>query len=599
MSLGAPAALWGLLAIPCLILLYLLRVRRRDHPVSSTLLWQRSAPTLAAYRPLRRIERSLLLLLQILAAAAVAVALAQPSVIARGGERGDLILVLDLSLSMRARDVSPTRFDRARGEALDLVAHLHPGQRSGIVVAGPRPLLLLPPTDDRARVSAALRALEPYDAAGDLEGAVLMAAELPGSSGRRIVAWTDGARAGLPALPRVTYRILGSSADNIGITMFRIARDPSGAEALLRLDNFGDRPRRVPLDVTHDGGTVYHEIVDVPAGGSRTVVFPVTGSGEFRARADTHDALPGDDVAVAVLDPAPLPAVLLVSDGNPYLERILRVLPVSRAATTRSMDPSVWAAYGVVILDRITPGALPPGDYLLIGAVPSNLPVSAAGDVRRPEFSTWDGTDPVLQFVDLSSVRVSRSLALTAEGGRVLAGGEVPLLWAFEGGGIRALLLGFALQDSDLPQHVAFPVLIANSLAWLGGGPLEIGAGEPLEIPSGAAASGELTDPAGRRQVVRATGSMILLPPLTRAGVYHLKTTAGTRAITVRPAARPAGRIRPGVAPAATPGAGVPGPETRQPLLRRVPVWPWFVLGAVAAMATEWALATRRRGGEP
>jgi len=598
-TLGAPAALWGLLAIPVLILLYLLRVRRRDHPVSSTLLWQRSAFTLAASRPVRRIERSLLLVLQILIVAAVVLALARPTVPVPGAERGDLILVLDLSLSMRARDVAPTRFDRARSEAFDLISRLRPGQRAGIVTAGPRPLLVLPPTEDRARVRAALRALEPWDAAGDLRGAVLAAAELPGSSGGRIVAWTDAARGGLPALPRLTYRILGSSDDNVGITMFRIARGPDGARALLRLDNFGDHPRRVPLDVTHEGKAVYHEAVDVPAGGSRTVVFLVTGSGEFRARADTHDALPEDDVATAVLDPAPLPSVLLVSGGNPSLERVLRVLPVSRAAVTRSMEPSVWAAYDVVILDRTTPGPLPPGAYLLIATVPPNLPVSASGDVRHPAFSAWDATDPVLQFVDLSSVRVSRALALTAEGGRVLAGGDAPLLWAFEGGGIRALLLPFALQDSDLPQRVAFPVLIANALAWLGGGPVEIGAGEPLEIPAGAGASGELTDPAGRRRVVPAIDGMFLLPPLTRGGVYHLRTAAGTREITVRPADRPAGRIRPGVAPAGAPGAGVSGSETRPLLLRQAQAWPWVLLAAVAAAAVEWALATRRRGGEP
>ena len=597
MSLGAPAALWGLLAIPVLVLLYLLRVRRREHPVSSILLWQRSAPTLAAYRPARRIERSLLLLLQILAAAAVVVALARPTAIVRGVEGGDLILVLDLSLSMRARDVAPTRFDRARDEALDLISHLRPGRRAGIVAAGPRPQVILPLTGDHAALVAALRTLEPWDAAGDLGGAVLAAAELPLSRGGRIVVWTDAAREGLPALPHATYRILGTSADNVAITAFRIARDPGGAEALLRLDNFDDRARRVPLDVSHDRVTVYRDTVDVPGGGSRTVVFPVAGTGEFRARITTHDAVPEDDVASAVLDPAPLPAVLLVGEGNPYLERLLRVLPVARAAATRSLDPAAWGSYGVVILDRVAPGPVPPGNYLLIASVPPNLPVSAAGEVRGPEFRTWDRTDPVLQFVDLSSVRVSRSLALTVDAGRVLAGGNAPLLWAFEGGGTRAQLLAFALQDSDLPERVAFPVLLANSLAWLGGGPIEIGAGERLEIPAGAASAAELVDPAGRRRTVRAIDGAFLLPALTRAGVYHLRTEAGARAITVRPAARPAGRIKPGVAPAPS-GAGGQGPEARGPLLSQVPLWPWCVLGAVAAVATEWAIATRRRGGD-
>ena len=39
MTLGVPGALWGLLAIPFMVLLYLLRVRRREQFVSSVLLW--------------------------------------------------------------------------------------------------------------------------------------------------------------------------------------------------------------------------------------------------------------------------------------------------------------------------------------------------------------------------------------------------------------------------------------------------------------------------------------------------------------------------------------------------------------------------------
>lgn len=610
MTLAAPAALWGLLAIPFLILLYLLRVRRRDYPVSSVLLWQRSAPTLSAYRPSKRIERSLLLLLQILATAAVVAALARPSVVVSSPDRGDIMLVMDLSLSMRARDVSPTRFERARAEALALLARLRPGQRSGIVVASLRPQLLVPLTGDRARVIAALREIEPWDVAGDVRGAVLMAAEYPRGGTGGVQVWTDGARGGLPTLPGVTYRILGTSDDNIGITTFRLARDPRGAEALLRVDNFSGRPRQVPVTVTHDRDTVYRATVDVPAGGSRTLVFPVSGSGEFRARLDAHDALPEDDVATAVLDPSPLPSVLLVSEGNPYLERLLQVLPVSRAAATRSPDPATWASYGVVILDRINPGPVPPGDYLLIASLPSNLPITAAGELQHPEISVWERTDPVLQFVDMESVRVSRAMALTGAGGRTLAGGDAPLLWAYEGGGIRALLLGFALQDSDLPQRVAFPVLVANSLAWLGGEALTIRAGEPLQVPSGAAGSAELIGPSGHREVVQAQSGMFPLPPLTRAGVYLLKTPSETRAITVRHADPMAGMIRPG-GPSAMTAPGAPasgsrpdgardgrGPDLGPPVYTQLPLWPWLVLAAVGAATCEWALATRRRGGD-
>ena len=51
MTFGAPAALWALAAVPVLVVLYLLRVRRREHVVSSVLLWVKSQPSWAAFRP--------------------------------------------------------------------------------------------------------------------------------------------------------------------------------------------------------------------------------------------------------------------------------------------------------------------------------------------------------------------------------------------------------------------------------------------------------------------------------------------------------------------------------------------------------------------
>src|SRR5207245_1669207 len=102
--------------------------------------------------------------------AAVVVALARPTAIVRGVEGGDLILVLDLSLSMRARDVAPTRFDRARDEALDLISHLRPGQRAGIVAAGPRPQAILPLAGDHGALVAAVRARHTGDTPGAARG---------------------------------------------------------------------------------------------------------------------------------------------------------------------------------------------------------------------------------------------------------------------------------------------------------------------------------------------------------------------------------------------------------------------------------------------
>ncbi|HXX37892.1 MAG TPA: VWA domain-containing protein [bacterium] len=600
MTLGVPAALWGLLALPLLVLLYLLRVRRRDHPVSSILLWQRSAPVLAAFRPSRRIERSLLLLLQLVALAAVIVGLAQPGLVGGTVAGRDVVLVLDASLSMRARDVSPTRFERARQEALTLVARLQPGQRAAVVLAAPHPVVLTPLTGDRRAVAAALRGAEPWDAAGDVAGAVTLASVLGSGTDGRIVVWTDAARGPLPPMARVTYQVLGTSGDNVGITQLRVLRETPRSEALVRVDNWGSSATRTPLEVRLDNVLVYRGTLELPAGGTRAVVFPVSGAGVLHAHVVTRDALPEDDDATAVLASTPLPSVLLIGRGNSSLERVLRVLPIARAVETQTIDPSTWTRFDVVILDGVDPGPLPPGNYLSIGIVPPNLPVSASGTVAQPDIATWDREDPVLRFVDLSDVHIDRALSLAPEGGRILVAGQSPLVWEYEGNGVRMLLFGFALEDSDLPRHVAFPILIRNSLAWLGGGIGDVTVGDDVQLPAGSETAGTLVGPDGRRTDLHPTAGAFVLPPITRAGLYRFSTAAGTRTFAAAiGSAATAGIIRPGPAPE---GAMAPqgsllarGPGT---VLVRVPLWPWLLLAGVIALVGEWALATRRHRGD-
>ena len=600
MTFGAPAAFWGLLALPLFVLLYLLRVRRRDQPVSSILLWRRSAPSLAASRPSRRIERSLLLLLQLLAAASLVVGLARPAAVGQGVAARDVVLVMDGSLSMRARDVPPTRFDRAREEALALVSRLSPGQRAAVVLAAPHPVLLAPLTDDRRAVERALRAAQPWDAPGDLAAAVTLgAAQRPGPGGQLLV-WTDAARGGLPSVGGATYRIVGTSDDNVGITEFRVLRDADGTRALVRVTNNGGAPRRVPLEVRLGDAVVYRDAATVAPGDSRTAVFPVAGTGVLRARLNVHDMLPDDDQAVAVVDPTPLPSVLLVSRGDPYLESVLRLLPVARAAVTPSVAPAAWSAFGTVILDRVDTGALPPGNYLAIGTVPPGLPVSAAGVASRPSIAVWDREDPVLRYVDLGDVRIDRALSLAPEAGRVLVGGSTPLVWAYDGGGVRIVLLAFALEDTDLPLHVAFPILIRNTLEWLGGAIATVRVGDDVAVHAGGASSATLTGPEGGRTALRSTDGVFVVPPPARAGLYRLSVDGRPdRVFAAGIGAPQASVIRPGRAPAgAAPGRSAGAAGALGTALVRIPLWPWLVAAALCAALGEWALATRREGGD-
>jgi hypothetical protein len=593
-TFGVPAALWAFAAIPALVALYLLRVRRREHVVSSVLLWVRSAPSWSAFRPSRRIERSLLLLLQIVAAVGLAAALAQPSLLGWTADTGDVALVLDGSLSMRARDVAPTRFERARAEARDVLARLGPGHRAAVVLAATHPLILASPTDDRGRLAAALAQAQPWDVAGDIRGAVDLAAQLvPGPRGR-IIVWTDAARTAVPPMPNLTARLIGTADANTGIVALRVLRDAETVQALVRVTNFGRAGVSAPLTVTRDGAPVYTATLALAGGETRTVVLAVGGSGVLRARLDVRDALPDDKTAQALLDAPRLPSVLLVGPDDPPLERLLRVAPVARAAATRETDPAAWRGYDVVILDRAATGPVPPGRYFAIATVPPNLPADPSGLVDAPEIATWDRRDPVLRFVDFTDVHVRRAIRLAPASGHVLAAGASPLLWAYDSRGIRAIVLAFGLADSDLAQHVAFPVLLANSLAWLGGDSGDLRAGQTLEVPAAGSAQATLVLPDGTRVDVRARDGLFSLA-LPRAGVYRLVTPDGERALSVRLGSETAGLIAP---PSARPQGPAEPPARSGRVLAGLALWPWLVLAAAAVALGEWALATRRHGGD-
>src|SRR5438477_6106514 len=127
-----PTAAWWLLLVPALVALYLLRPRPVRRAVSSLRLWRLLPDIERPKARLRRLPRSLLLLLQILLLLAGALALMQPAFSSAPTNR-HLVILLDASGSMQAVDGSSTRFEQAKSEARKLVADLTAQERATVL----------------------------------------------------------------------------------------------------------------------------------------------------------------------------------------------------------------------------------------------------------------------------------------------------------------------------------------------------------------------------------------------------------------------------------------------------------------------------------
>src|SRR5229473_5257500 len=160
MSFLSPLALaLFALALP-LVLLYFLKVRRRERTVPSLLLWAPALRDREASAFFQRLQRDPLLILQILALLALALALARPAVNVMGQGAKRVAIVIDSSASMKATDVSPSRFGQAQRAALGLLGRLGEGAEVMVVEAGVQPKVVVPFTREHDRVSSAIRSME-------------------------------------------------------------------------------------------------------------------------------------------------------------------------------------------------------------------------------------------------------------------------------------------------------------------------------------------------------------------------------------------------------------------------------------------------------
>jgi Ca-activated chloride channel family protein len=201
MSWGRPDLLWLGLVLPILVLLALVFFARRRRRLVAALGDPELVRRLGAGEMARFPWASLVLLLP--AAAGIGLATADPRWGAESVESHssafNVALAVDVSKSMWARDVPPSRLERARLLSRLLLREM-PGDRFGIVVFAGRAYVLTPLTVDHAALELYIDALDPEmvsQGGTSLASAVRQATALvqmdPRMKGdRAVVVMTDG-----------------------------------------------------------------------------------------------------------------------------------------------------------------------------------------------------------------------------------------------------------------------------------------------------------------------------------------------------------------------------------------------------------------------
>jgi len=634
MSFLTPLALiFAGLSIPILIL-YMLKLRRRDVLVSSTLLWQRLLRDREANAPWQRLRRNLLLLLQLLILALLTLALARPFVPAPAVVSGSVVILLDASASMQATDVEPTRFEAALRVAREIVAGLGAGDAATLIAVGPQPRVLASATDDRAALRRALEGAAPANGPADWEAAFALAsAGLAGAAETQAVIISDGALPeALPSLPGEVRFVgvvpstssgRGGGSDNVAITALATREGAEGPQVFLRIANYGNTDAEPLVEFSADGVLFDARRLPVPAHGSESLTLTDLpyDARVLQARLSTADALPLDDVAWAVHVPSASGRVLLVSEGNLFLERALSALPsveLVRLAPDAPLPPSQGGTeegYALYVYDGAITTTLPSGNLWLIG------PGAGEGGVfTNTTITHVAADDPLLRYVDLSDVHILRAYAVEPPpGARVLVEAEGgPLLFVAERPEGRLAVLTFDLRDSDLPLQIAFPILTANLVDWLLSPPLSpparggglggarflatVRPGDPVPIqPDPEATQVVVTTPDGARHTLPIGERTPVFAATDQLGVYFVEQateSVQSGQIVVPFAVNLFDEAESNIAPREVVRVGqteitaaVQEEEGRREF------WPWLAGAALGVLVVEWWVYQQGAGG--
>jgi Ca-activated chloride channel homolog len=630
----APLALIGLIGLPIIVAFYMLRLRRRDVPVGSTFLWQQLIRDVEANAPWQRLRFSWLLLVQLLIAAIVVLGAARPFFTVDSDLAANVVLIVDTSASMATRTDDEDRMALARERARDVIGRLPVGGRVTVVAASDTASVLVSETDDREAALQAVAGIEATQLPGDLTDAFALSSALAArDEDSTIVVVTDAAGDRLPDVgvgAPVQVERIGSTDANQAIAALAALRRSGGAQLdlFVAVSNPSAVAATRRLEIYADDALIDARELTIPAGQrSEAVVTTVPAAARtIEARLAGEDALATDDRAFAVAPAEGATRALLVSDGNAYLENALALLPrlelyaVGEEGFADAMAEAdeAGAPYGLLILDGFVPDGPPTLPTLYVDP-PTDGPFGTVdGRVENPTIDRADTEEPLLRFVDLSSVHIGRARQVEpAEGMRAVVAtpAGTPLVAVGDVGGRRLGLIGFALEESDLPLQVAFPLLMSNLTEFLlppveGILPSSMRLGESLSVNVDSrieralvatTASAGLPGDAGGEVEVSVAGGQLNIPGAESVGLRQVRAISedaeldglllGETAVNLF--SPDESDVAPGDPRRITEMGRVGPADGRGEQPTRAEWWWPLALGALALLALEWLLFHR------
>lgn len=480
------------LVAPLLIFAYLKKNTLKRNVVSSLIVLSK-LPRRKAFK--RRIHLPLRFFLELAALLLLALAAASPFLRAHGEH---IALVIDNTLSMRARSGGTTRFDEAIKKADKWIFSRNSADRFSLYVSSPRLSRVSEENDEARVIQPLLKDLNASFTTDTLQGSLN---ELAGTGAfDRIVVVTDreadytaDQSAMLSSTRETKFEVLtvGEPSGNFYIASLRTEESalkeentsliaaigmsgPSAADVKIRIEE-------IPLNVESGARLISSTIVRTQPDHLVEVTFSLPRSGQrvFHLELDppSKDALSEDNEGW-ILPSGRSGRNVLVINGRPDQQGTLG-LEAIRSLSVEAMRPEVFAAleerelqrFSLVIYYDTAPTRPLRISSLLVLPPAQNTLFPIKGEVKDPVVSSWRDEHPIAAYlkVPLLKFPAAQLLDVPPWASCIIRVEQGCLIAAGESQGIRFAASGAQLFPFEGAKTPAPSVLVLNLLSWLAG----------------------------------------------------------------------------------------------------------------------------------
>ncbi len=492
MSFLYPLGLLGLIGIPILILVYIIKSKYTEQTVASTYLWTLSERFLKRKRRPSPLAGIISLILQILAVTLISLAIAHP-IITVPDSANEYCFILDGSGSMRTdaglvpeegeEPVAITRFEAAKTAIRERIDRAIDGSIFTLVYVGDNTAVIYERTEDKEQALLLLDELQPAyntldltDAIGIAQGyfnentslKTVLVTDSDYETARNIEVVNIANKVDNYSLSGITHTHLGDTLTVTGlVTSFESDRD-------------------LTLSLYLDGGEIPTETKTVPVKAGEPTPFSLSAEtksfSSVKIQIAETDAQPLDnEFIIHNVTSENSYNTLLVSERPFFLESVLRS---QLDANIDVMTPEEYdgrVGYGLYVFDTVVPldMTLPTDGTVWMVNVNGNVEgagYTVQGDVSlakaellTPSTSSSSATQTLLSGMNGKEIYITRyvkcgfyrnfTTLLSYKGSPVVFAGVTEF-------GNREAVIAFDLHDSNLPLLYDYTVLIRNLLAF-------------------------------------------------------------------------------------------------------------------------------------